>query len=68
MFEPTYFQVLRGDMDAVTDLCWAEGGRSLWLSSSKHVLLCRLNKAGRETAETESELDLEPSREEESSS
>ena len=60
-------QVLRGDMEAVTDLCWTEDGRSLCLSSSKHLLTCRLDKAGQETAETESDLDLEPSREETSS-
>ena len=60
-------QVIRGDMEAVTDLCWTEDGRSLCLSSSKHLLTCRLVKTGQETAETESDLDLEPSREETSS-
>ena len=60
-------QVLRGEMEAVTELSWAGEGRALWLSGSRHVLLCRLEKGGRETAETESDLDLEPSREETSS-
>ena len=61
-------QVVRGDMEAVTELCWTEGGRSLCVSSSKHVTTCRLTKSSsQETAETESDLDLEPSREETSS-
>ena len=55
-------QVVRGDTEGVTEVSWAMAGGSLCLGNSRHVLLCKVT--ANQQDDTESDLDLEPSREE----
>jgi len=54
--------VQRGEMEGVTELRWNPRGGAIVLSNSKHCVLCKISDQKRREEE-ESDLDLEPSRE-----
>ena len=55
--------VSRGEMEGVTDLAWNSRGETILLSNSKHSVICKVSDHSSQV-EDESDLDLEPSRDE----
>jgi len=58
--------VSRGEMEGVMDLAWNSRGETILLSNSKHSVICKVSDHNSQVEE-ESDLDLEPSRDESSS-
>ena len=60
--------VIRGEVEGVNDVSWAGRSGHLALSNKSHVILCKLTreKISANQDADDSELDLEPSREENS--
>ena len=57
--------VVRGEVEGVTEVRWGGQSRDLALSNRKHVVLCQLTAETREhRPEDDTDLDLEPSRDE----
>eukprot|EP00092_Neocalanus_flemingeri_P003731 GFUD01004011.1.p1 GENE.GFUD01004011.1~~GFUD01004011.1.p1 ORF type:complete len:477 (+),score=179.33 GFUD01004011.1:30-1460(+) len=59
--------VHRGEMEGVTELRWNSRGGAIAISNTKHTVLCKISDQ-RKREEEESDLDLEPSREDDSQS
>jgi len=54
--------IQRGEMEGVTEMKWNPRGGAIVLSNSKHCVLCKISDQ-KTREEDESDLDLEPSRE-----